>query len=151
MRRSGREARTYPSFGFRQSSQRSQKSLVLSMKLASARTLRARRSGTGPGRWVDLASSPESLAPRRMYALGRAGRSRSCHFTAKRLPKTKLALHNGVNVDKKPFCCDTCRRHSQGSSAETQIVRIQPIHKQRVLGTCVRPGVAEPDCEPVEG
>ena len=22
---------------------------------------------------------------------------------------------------------------------------------ERVLGTCVRPGVAEPDCEPVEG
>ena len=23
--------------------------------------------------------------------------------------------------------------------------------RERVLGTCVRPGVAEPDCEPVEG
>ena len=26
-----------------------------------------------------------------------------------------------------------------------------PQHRERVLGTCVRPGVAEPDCEPVEG
>ena len=88
MRRSGREAPTYPSFDFRQSAE---KSLVLSMKLASARTLRARRSGTGPGRWVDLASLKASRP--RMYALGRAGRPRSRHFTAKRWSKTKLALH----------------------------------------------------------
>ena len=88
MRRSGWEAPTYPSFGFRQSAERS---LVLSLKLASARTLRARRSGTGPGRWVDLASLKASRP--RMYALGRAGRPRSRHFTAKRWSKTKLALH----------------------------------------------------------
>jgi hypothetical protein len=88
MRRSGWEAPTYPSFDFRQSAE---KSLVLSMKLASARTLRARGSGTGPGRWVDLASLKASRP--RMYALGRAGRPRSRHFTAKRLSKTKLALH----------------------------------------------------------
>jgi hypothetical protein len=88
MRRSGWEAPTYPSFDFRQSAE---KCLVLSMKLASARTLRARGSGTGPGRWVDLASLKASRP--RMYALGRAGRPRSRHFTAKRLSKTKLALH----------------------------------------------------------
>ena len=88
MHKSGWEAPTYPSFDFRQSAE---KSLVLSLKLASARTLRARRSGTGPGRWVDLASLKASRP--RMYALGRAGRPRSRHFTAKRWPKTKLALH----------------------------------------------------------
>ena len=88
MRKSGWEAPTYPSFDFRPSGE---KSLVLSLKRASARTLRARRSGTGPGRWVDLASLKASRP--RMYALGRAGRPRSRHFTAKRWPKTKLALH----------------------------------------------------------
>ena len=88
MRRSGWEAPTYPSFDFRQSAE---KSLVLSLKLASARTLRARRSGTGPGRWVDLASLKASRP--RMYALGRAGRPRSRHFTAKRLSKTTVRLH----------------------------------------------------------
>ena len=84
MRKSGWEAPTYPSFDFRPSGE---KSLVLSLKRASARTLRARRSGTGPGRWVDLASLKASRP--RMYALGRAGRPRSRHFTAKRWPKTK--------------------------------------------------------------
>ena len=88
MRRSGWEAPTYPSFDFRPSAE---KSLVLSLKRASARTPRARRSGTGPGRWVDLASLKASRP--RMYARGRAGRPRSRHFTAKRWSKTKLALH----------------------------------------------------------
>ena len=95
----GREARTYPSLSFRQSSQRSQKSLVLSMKLASAVQrarfkVQARRSGTGPGRWVDLASLKASRS--RMYALGRAGRSRSRHFYDKNLSKTKFSLHTGT-------------------------------------------------------
>ena len=90
----GREARTYPSLSFRQSSQRSQKSFVLSMKLASARTLQARRSDTGPGRWVDLASLKASRS--RMYALGRAGRSRSRHFYDKNLSKPKFSLHTGT-------------------------------------------------------
>ena len=93
MRRSGWEAPTYPSFDFRPSAE---KSLVLSLKRASARTPRARRSGTGPGRWVDLASLKASRP--RMYALGRAERSRSRHFTAKRWPKTKLALHTSSSV-----------------------------------------------------
>ena len=94
MHKSGWEAPTYPSFDFRQSAE---KSLVLSLKRASARTLRARRSGTGPGRWVDLASLKASRP--RMYARGRAGRPRSRHFTAKRWSKTKLALH----TKKGPF------------------------------------------------
>ena len=94
MHKSGWEAPTYPSFDFRQSAE---KSLVLSLKLASARTLRARRSGTGPGRWVDLASLKASRP--RMNAHGRAGRPRSRHFTAKRWPKTKLALHMRIRYD----------------------------------------------------
>ena len=40
--------------------------------------------------------------------------------------------------------------HSQCESIEGQS-KVNQTGWERVLGTCVRPGVAEPDCEPVEG
>ena len=79
------------SIGFRQSAE---KSLVLSLKLASA-GISAHASGSEKRyrtRTVGRFSIPETglaLPHRRMHALGRAGRSRSRHFTAKRLPKTR--------------------------------------------------------------
>ena len=55
-------------------------------------------------RTVGRFSIPESLARApirpRMNALGRAGRSRSRHFTAKRLSKTKFGLHKESQTTK---------------------------------------------------
>ena len=117
MRKSGWEAPTYPSFDFRPSGE---KSLVLSLKRASARTPRARRSGTEPGRWVDLASLKASRS--RMYALGRAGRPRSRHFPAKRWPKTKL----------KPFIrLPVAHLFSEPAQRQWRLLRLQHARHAR--------------------
>ena len=112
MRRCGRGAPTYPSFSLREASQRSEKSLMLSMKLASTRTLRARRSGTGPGRWVDLAYLKRSSTLR--VTSGSAGRSSEAIFRHFWFPKTKRTLHirgsgRRVREESKPSALQPAR------------------------------------------
>ena len=96
-------------------SQRSEKSLMLSMKLASTRTLRARRSGTGPGRWVDLAYLKRSSTLR--VTSGSAGRSSEAIFRHFWFPKTKRTLHKGrVRLPKRTrrrSCRDSDRPNPQ--------------------------------------
>ena len=122
MRRCGRGAPTYPSFSLREASQRSEKSLMLSMKLASTRTLRARRSGTGPGRWVDLAYLKRSSTLR--VTSGSAGRSSEAIFRHFWFPKTKRTLHrsdwafehSGLNFDQRlGFCLRSQRSATEGA------------------------------------
>ena len=124
MRRCGRGAPTYPSFSLREASQRSEKSLMLSMKLASTRTLRARRSGTGPGRWVDLAYLKRSSTLR--VTSGSAGRSSEAIFRHFWFPKTKRTLHN----------CSRCLNVASFASANAGICASSAAYESRTLQYC---------------
>ena len=51
----------------------------------------------------------------------------------------------GLGVGAEPYCETVVER------ARLATIEVAPGSEYSLLGTCVRPGAAEPDCEPVEG